>query len=67
MTISKEEGRLFAQIPGQPKFEILPRSETEFFWKVVNAQITFVKDEKGEVHKALYRQGDVKMEVSKIK
>jgi len=66
MTISKEEGRLFAQMSGQTKFEIFPRSETEFFWKIIKAQITFVKDEKGEVHKALFRQGDVKMEVSKI-
>jgi CubicO group peptidase (beta-lactamase class C family) len=65
MTISKEGGQLFAQMAGQPRFEIFPRSETEFFWKVVNAQITFVKDENGEVHKALFRQGDVKMEVSK--
>jgi len=67
LTVTKEEDRLFAQMTGQPKFEIFPRSETEFFWKVVNAQIIFVKNDDGEVYKAAYRQGDIKMEVSKIK
>ena len=67
LTVTKEEYRLFAQMTGQPKFEIFPRSETEFFWKIVNAQITFVKNDKGKVDKAVYRQGDIKMEVSKIK
>jgi hypothetical protein len=67
LTVTKEDDRLFAQMTGQPKFEIFPRSETEFFWKIVNAQITFVKNDKGEVTKANYRQGDIKMEVAKIK
>jgi len=67
LTVTKEEDKLFAQMSGQPKFEIFPRSETEFFWKVVNAQITFVKNEEGEVVKAAYRQGEIKMEVAKIK
>ena len=67
LTVTKDGGRLFAQMAGQPKFEIFPRSETVFFWKVVNAQITFVKDEEGEVIKAIHRQGDLEMEVPKIK
>jgi CubicO group peptidase (beta-lactamase class C family)/uncharacterized pyridoxamine 5'-phosphate oxidase family protein len=66
LTVTKENGALFAQMAGQPKFQIFPRSENEFFWKVVNAQITFLKDDSGEVNKALYRQGDVKIEVKKI-
>ncbi|MGB7022575.1 MAG: hypothetical protein WBD73_02150, partial [Candidatus Acidiferrales bacterium] len=33
---------LFEQGTGQPKFEIFPESQTEFFLKVVDAQITFV-------------------------
>ncbi|MFQ6041535.1 MAG: serine hydrolase [Candidatus Poribacteria bacterium] len=67
LTVTKENNRLFAQMTGQPEFEIFPRSENEFFWKVVNAQITFVKDDNGDVTKAIYRQGDIKMEVAKIK
>ena len=57
MTVTREGKLLFAQLSGQPKFEIFPRSETEFFWKVVDAQVTFVKDEKGKVTKAIHHQG----------
>jgi CubicO group peptidase (beta-lactamase class C family) len=67
LTVTKEGNRLLAQMTGQPKFEIFPRSETEFFWKVVNAQITFMKNEKGEVVKAILRQAGSEFEVPKIK
>lgn len=51
---------------GQPKFEIFPSSTTEFFWKVVNARIAFVKNEAGKVTKAIHEQGGQKLEVPKI-
>jgi CubicO group peptidase (beta-lactamase class C family) len=57
MTITRQGNRLFAQLARQPRFEIFPKSETEFFWKVVDAQVMFVKDEKGRVIKAIHRQG----------
>jgi hypothetical protein len=57
MTVTREGDRLFAELTGQPKFEIFPKSETEFFWKVVNAQVTFVKGPDGKVTKAVHRQG----------
>jgi hypothetical protein len=41
-----------------PKFELFPLAENEFFLKVVDARIKFVKDEKGEVaHSNLYQNG----------
>jgi len=49
ITITRENNRLFAQATGQPKFEIYPESETKFFLKAVDAQITFIKNDKGEV------------------
>lgn len=67
LTVTKEGDRLFAQLAGQPKFEIFPRSETEFFWKVVDAQVAFVKNEEGEVIKAIHRQGGMEIEAPKIK
>jgi CubicO group peptidase (beta-lactamase class C family) len=57
LTVTKEKDRLFAQLTGQSKFEIFPRSETEFFWKVVEASVTFVKDKNGKVVKAIHHQG----------
>jgi len=67
LTVIKEEDRLFAQMTGQPKFEIFPKSETEFFWKIANAQIEFVKDNEGKVIKAIHHQGGQKLEALKIK
>jgi len=47
LTITREGDALFAQATGQPKVEIFPESEREFFLKVVDAQITFETDSSG--------------------
>jgi CubicO group peptidase (beta-lactamase class C family) len=49
ITVTKEGDRLFGQPTGQPLFEMFPESETKFFLKVIDAQITFAKNDKGEV------------------
>jgi len=41
MTITRTDDRLFAQLTGQLSFEIFPESATAFFFKVVDAQLTF--------------------------
>ena len=67
LTVTKEGDRLFAQMTGQGKAEIFPKSEAEFFWKVISAQITFVKNDKGEVIKGLHQQGGTKIEAPRLK
>jgi hypothetical protein len=52
---------------GQPKFPIFPSSKDEFNWKVVEAKIKFVTDDKGIVTHAIHNQGGQKMEVEKLK
>jgi CubicO group peptidase (beta-lactamase class C family) len=66
LTVSREGERLFAQLTGQPKFEIFPKSPTEFYWKVVNAQVTFVKDPSGKVTKAIHQQAGQTFEAPKL-
>lgn len=67
LEVTKEEdNRLFAQMTGQPKFEIFPKTENEFYWKVVDAQITFVRNGQGEVAHAIHRQGGNEFQVSKM-
>lgn len=44
LTVTTEDNRLFAQLTGQQKMEIFPASSSLFFWKVVNAQIEFLRD-----------------------
>jgi serine-type D-Ala-D-Ala carboxypeptidase/endopeptidase len=49
IAITRDEGRLFAQATSQPKFELFAEKEGEFFFKVVDAQITFTRNESGAV------------------
>ena len=67
MNIRREGGRLFARLATQPEFEIFPKSENEFFWKVVDAQITFIRDENGKVTHAIHRQAGREFKAPKIK
>ncbi len=66
LTVTREGDRLYAQLTGQPKFEIFPSSPTDFFWKVVNARVTFVKDAAGKTIKAIHHQGGNTIEAPKI-
>jgi CubicO group peptidase (beta-lactamase class C family) len=66
LTITKKGDRLFAKMTDQPKFEIFPKSDKEFFWKVVNAQIKFVINNNGVVIKAIHYQGGSYLEVKKL-
>ena len=41
ITITRQEARLFAQVTGQPSVEVFASGPRDFFYKVVNAQLTF--------------------------
>lgn len=66
-TITKEENKIFAQLTGQERFEIFPSSESEFFYKVVDAKITFIKDDKGNVTNLILHQMGQEIPAMKIK
>ena len=57
LTFTKEGGALFGQATGQPKFPLYAESETEFFLKVTDAQVSFVKDANGKVDSIVLHQG----------
>ena len=44
ITVTREGTRLFVQATAQTRLEVFAKSGTEFFLKVVNAQITFTED-----------------------
>ena len=46
-----------AKMTAQPKLRLLPRSKKDFFFKVVNAEITFVRGPGGEVTGVEHLQG----------
>jgi D-alanyl-D-alanine-carboxypeptidase/D-alanyl-D-alanine-endopeptidase len=56
ITITLEKNRLMAQATGQDKFQIFPKSETDFFYKVIDAQISFEKGTDGKVTKLILHQ-----------
>jgi CubicO group peptidase (beta-lactamase class C family) len=61
LTVRREGDRLITQATGQGPIEIFPESETKFFPKVMEAKITFVKDESGKVtHLILQQNGEHK-------
>ncbi|MDX5423333.1 MAG: serine hydrolase [Hymenobacteraceae bacterium] len=55
--ITLEENQLYAEGPGQDKFEIFPEAEDKFFVKVAPALITFEKNEEGKIAKMLMHHG----------
>lgn len=67
LTVTRDGNRLYAQATGQPQIELFAESETEFFITVVDAQITFVKDEKGQVTQLILHQNGSDVPARKIK
>jgi hypothetical protein len=65
--VTKEGDKLMGQATGQPKIELLPESDTQFFVKEVNAQVSFLKDEKGVVTALILNQNGQKIEGKRIK
>ena len=57
LTVTKEGDALFGQATGQGKIQLFPETETEFFLKLVDAQITFVKDAAGKANEIVLHQG----------
>ena len=47
LTVRPDGGRLYIQATAQAEFEVYAESETEFFYRVVNAQVTFDRPEGG--------------------
>jgi hypothetical protein len=66
MAITQNGDQLYAQATGQPRVDIYPESETNFFMKVVDAQITFVKDANGKVTHLILHQGGRDFKAQKI-
>ncbi len=67
ISFTLENGKLMGQLGGQGKFALLAETETVFFSKDVNAQITFNKDAQGVVTGLTLSQGGGNTPAQKIK
>jgi CubicO group peptidase (beta-lactamase class C family) len=65
LVMTLEGSQLMTQATGQHKLPLYPESETKFFLKVVDAQVDFVKNDKGEVTGLVLHQGGRDMKAAK--
>jgi bla regulator protein blaR1 len=66
MAVTREGNQLFAQVTGQPKAEIFARSESEFFYKIVKAQLSFERDSQGRTTGLVLHQNGAHMPAPRI-
>ena len=57
LTVAKYENQLKAQATGQGENPIFPKSQNVFYYKVVEAQLTFNINEAGDVQSVTLLQG----------
>jgi CubicO group peptidase (beta-lactamase class C family) len=61
LAITLEGDQLVSQATGQDKIPLFAESETKFFTKVMDAEIEFLKDDKGAVTHLMLHQGPVEI------
>jgi len=66
LTVTREGNHLFAQATGQGKAEIFPESDREYFYKVVDAQITFKADNQGRATELILHQNGQDMPAKRL-
>ena len=66
LTVSRENDRVFAEITGRKKVEILPQSDRTFIVSGGGAEATFVRNTKGQVGKAILKQGGDRIDAPKL-
>ncbi len=66
LTITREEGRLFAQATGQGRNEMFAETDRKFFLRVVDAQITFAPGPDGRAAKLTLHQGGINAEGARV-
>jgi hypothetical protein len=65
-TITAEAGHLFVEVPNQPKFEIFPTSETDFFAKNGDIKLHFEVGTDGAVTELVIHEGGREIHASKV-
>jgi D-alanyl-D-alanine-carboxypeptidase/D-alanyl-D-alanine-endopeptidase len=61
LTVTRDAGRLFVQATGQARFEAHAESERDFFYRIVDAQITFETDNQGRATRLILHQNGMNL------
>ena len=67
MTVSVENHQLMVQCTGQPKLPVFAESPTKFYYKAVDAQITFAPDKDGNVDTLTLHQNGANLQAKRKK
>ena len=65
-TISREGDKLMFSVPGQGTVEAFPESDTKFFFTIIDAQVTFLKNEQGQVTELLFEVNGLKLRAKRV-
>ncbi len=66
LTITRDGSRFFAQLTGQPAFEIFAEGEKDYFLKVVDAQLTFETDAQNKAVAVVLHQNGIDQRAPRI-
>lgn len=66
-TVTTKKGKLFVGLTDQPTIEVYPRSETEWYYKVVKATLAFEVDGDGKCNAVELFQHGVRQKAKRIK
>jgi CubicO group peptidase (beta-lactamase class C family) len=66
MTVTVEKDALYAHLTDQPKLRLWPKGKDTFFWKEVDAQVEFARNDQGKVEAARHTQGGNTFRAAKI-
>jgi len=66
LTVTQDGNQLSVGATGQPAHRVYPKSDTRFFYKVVEADLEFKKDETGKVVSVTLFQADQEMVAKKL-
>jgi CubicO group peptidase (beta-lactamase class C family) len=67
IVVTRKRRGLYVQATGQEKFQVFAESETKFFYKVVDAQISFVADDSGAIVSLTLHQNGAEPSARKVK
>lgn len=66
LSITRREGGLTAQLTGQNAVEIYPEADDLFFYRVVQAQLSFTRNDRGGVESVVLHQGGYEQTARRI-
>jgi len=66
LTVTETDGALFVQATGQPKFPVFASARDEFFYRVVDARLSFQRDAAGKVTGLILRQNGANLPANKM-